>query len=212
MLTEMLILCLIYALILVYFTLILIHFTLILIQLTLIFDQMYLIFDPFYPDSDPFYPDFDSFYLDFRPILTLVWSILHCFWFILPWFSKYFNDHAKTLWFWPKNNFSAELRFLFDDTSVFLCATLCDRKIGAICAEKSSYTRVDGNQQGKKKFKKKNSFCLDTKRKKADWAEAGVQRWLETCQNFSPIFASILFLALLRTRNKVSLLSHDSPT
>ena len=109
-----------------------------------------------------------------------------------------------------KTNFSAELRFLFDDTSVLLCATPCDRKIGAICAEKSSYTRVDGNQQGEKNVKKKNSFCLDTKRKKADWG-AGVQRWLETCQNFSPIFASILFLALLRTRNKVSLLSHDSP-
>ena len=61
-----------------------------------------------------------------------------------------------------------------------------------------------------KNVKKKNSFCLDTKRKKADWG-AGVQRWLETCQNFSPIFASILFLALLRTRNKVSLLGHDSP-
>ena len=51
-----------------------------------------------------------------------------------------------------KDNFSAELRFLFDDTSVLLCATPCDRKIGAICAEKSSYTRVDGNQQGKKKM------------------------------------------------------------
>ena len=80
-----------------------------------------------------------------------------------------FSDklHSKLSHF-TKINFSAELRFLFDDTSVLLCATPCDRKIGAICAEKSSYTRVDGNQQGEKNVKKKNSFCLDTKRKKAD--------------------------------------------
>ena len=70
------------------------------------------------------------------------------------------------MWFWPKNNFSAELRFLFDDTSVFLCATLCDRKIGAICAEKSSYTRVDGNQQGKKNLRRKIPFVWTRKERR----------------------------------------------
>ena len=107
-----------------------------------------------------------------------------------------------------------KLRFFWGCLDPFLlCATqkfgACDRKIGAICAEKSSYTRVDGN------FEKLEKFLLSGHEKFAAAAAAFTSslvdwRLVRIFRQFLHQFFFFL-LALLRTRNKVSLLGHDSP-
>ena len=92
------------------------------------------------------------------------------------------------------------------------CATPCDGKIGAICAEKSSHT-LDGKNLTKKMPElSEEKFLLSGHEKAARSSNNVLVDWrlVRIFRQFLHQFFFFL-LALLRTRNKVSLLGHDSP-